>query len=120
MEAFLEGFIEDRTIYQNQDGDIVEFDGVFTFDELYKAAMAFVRALEHKDERYIPGEEINLLWSQKGIFREIIPWKNEFNCKCGRHIQLWWNGGELDFRQCACGHLCIPEYMELPTLLWRM
>lgn len=28
----------------------------------------------------------------------------DFFCSCGRGpYKLWWNGGELDSRKCACG-----------------
>lgn len=35
------------------------------------------------------------------------------HCRCGREIKLWWNGGELDGRDCSCGVRHVLEHGDI-------
>lgn len=58
-------------------------------------------------------EVMRLVWPPGQNYR--------FTClRCGKPVTLWWNGGELDNKQCSCGvgysgqHVTTVIVAELP------
>lgn len=43
----------------------------------------------------------------------------DYKCECGEVVHLYWNGGELDEKECKCGKFYRTEHQEVNLVIYE-